>query len=101
VVFQGTPAELWKAATATGREYFSLRKRLEPTEGRSFPDKFLTVKGASLRNLKKIDVPIPLQRLTVITGVSGSGKSTLVEDVLVAAWQMARPPAAEALKGLL
>jgi excinuclease ABC subunit A len=37
-----------------------------------------------LRNLRDIDVPIPLERLTVVTGVSGSGKSTLVEDVLVA-----------------
>ena len=38
--------------------------------------RFLTVRGAHLRNLQEIDVPIPLGRLTVITGVSGSGKST-------------------------
>jgi excinuclease ABC subunit A len=35
--------------------------------------------GAKLNNLKNIDVTIPLQKLTCITGVSGSGKSSLFE----------------------
>ena len=42
----------------------------------------MTVREADLRNLQKIDVPIPQSRLTVITGVSGSGKSTLAFDIL-------------------
>lgn len=33
-------------------------------------------------NLKNIDVKIPLQSLTVVTGVSGSGKSTLIKQIV-------------------
>jgi excinuclease ABC subunit A len=51
------------------------------------PKKFITIKGATLHNLKNIDVVIPKNQLVVITGVSGSGKSSLAFDTLFAEGQ--------------
>jgi excinuclease ABC subunit A len=45
-------------------------------------NKKITIKNARIHNLKGIDVEIPRDKLTVITGVSGSGKSSLAFDTL-------------------
>ena len=45
---------------------------------------FLSVIGARVNNLKNIDVTIPRNSLTVITGLSGSGKSSLAFDTIYA-----------------
>lgn len=54
--------------------------------------KWLHVKSISIRNLRNVDVSIPLGTLTCITGVSGSGKSTLLFDVI-------KPGLEEAISG--
>ena len=45
------------------------------------------IKGARVNNLKNIDVEIPRNKLTVITGMSGSGKSSLAFDTIFAEGQ--------------
>src|ERR1700741_1734878 len=48
---------------------------------------YITIRGARVHNLKNISVEIPLNQLTVITGVSGSGKSSLAFDTIYAEGQ--------------
>jgi len=48
---------------------------------------FITIKGAREHNLKNIDLSIPRDRITVVTGPSGSGKSSLAIDTIYAEGQ--------------
>ena len=42
----------------------------------------IEIKGARMNNLKGVDVTVPLNAMTVVTGVSGSGKSSLIKGIL-------------------
>src|SRR5215208_5387504 len=58
-----------------------------PQVSPAMTDEALIIRGAREHNLKNVDVTIPRDRLTVITGLSGSGKSSLAFDTIYAEGQ--------------
>jgi len=81
VVFAGDYSKLKGKDTLTAK-YLDEVERIEiPTTRRKWNNKVSLI-GARQHNLKGIDVDIPLNTLTVVTGVSGSGKTSLVKGIL-------------------
>jgi excinuclease UvrABC ATPase subunit len=81
VVFEGSYEALKRAHTLTGqflKQHLPIKREVRQPIGR------MTVKNATLHNLKNVTVSIPTGVLTVVTGVAGSGKSTLINDVFLA-----------------
>src|SRR3989338_7326175 len=87
VVFKGTPKQILKSESLTGK-YLSGKlkvsdeKKSKILNSESKTQHYLIVKGAREHNLKNIDIKFPLGKFICVTGVSGSGKSSLVNDIL-------------------
>jgi len=82
IVFQGSPDNLLKADQSLTAKYLKGEEKIELPSLRRKWNNYIMICGARENNLKNIDVKIPLNIMTVITGVSGSGKSSLVKNIL-------------------
>jgi excinuclease ABC subunit A len=86
VAAEGTPEQLMANSDSVTGPYLRGDKTLSVDAGARMVEadtSFIRLKGASLNNLKNIDVSFPAGRLSCVTGVSGSGKSSLVLGSLV------------------
>ncbi|MBJ7879878.1 excinuclease ABC subunit UvrA [Gelidibacter salicanalis] len=86
VVAEGTYNDILKSESLTA-QYLNGKLKIEVPKKRRTSKYQINIVGAREHNLQNVDVTLPLEMLTVITGVSGSGKSTLVKKILFPAIQ--------------
>jgi excinuclease ABC subunit A len=82
IMFMGNQSQLKKDHKSLTAAYLSGKEKIEIPRYRRKWNNFISLTGARENNLKNINVKIPLNAMTVVTGVSGSGKSSLVKQVL-------------------
>ena len=82
VVFKGDHKKLLKDKKSLTGDYITGRKKIPLPDSRRKWSNYLEIIGARENNLKNLNIKIPLNVMTVVSGVSGSGKSSLIGRIL-------------------
>ncbi len=85
IVFSGSYQQILQDKNSLTGRYLARKKEIkrDKVKNQDISKKAkISIHGAKHNNLKNIDIEIPLNTLTCITGISGSGKSTLLHNVL-------------------
>jgi len=89
IIAKGTPKQICNNKNSLTGNYLSGRNSIAiPKIKRKInKEQFIYLEGASLNNLKDINLKLPIGNFICITGVSGSGKSSLIVDTLLPAME--------------
>jgi excinuclease ABC subunit A len=100
VVFAGNYQDIYTdASESLTTKYMNGSMQIETPSVRRRGVHWLELKGARQHNLKNVSIKIPLNTLTVVSGVSGSGKTTLVKQILYPALQRELDPSVAVAPG--
>ncbi len=84
IISAGLPQDVINDPNSITGQYLSGRKKIEmPSKRRKIdPKKVITLRGATINNLKNVTLNLPLKMFAAVSGISGGGKSSLIIKTL-------------------
>ncbi len=84
IISHGTPTQVIKDPKSITGQYLSGKKQIDiPKKRRKIdPKKMISLKGATINNLKNVNLNLPLKLFAAVSGISGGGKSSLIIKTL-------------------